>query len=1111
MAAHCLRNLGATRLVTLAAWLVIASMTRGAEPRTEQATAPDAAPADIAPANTAPAAAPLDPNHAEKMARGLEVFRGGVRATLKAQCVKCHGGERIESEFDLTDRDRLLKGGALGAAVVPGKSADSLLYQVVAHSEEPHMPHEADKLPDEAIAQIAAWIDLGAPFDEPLVPREAAASNWTERVLPAEARTHWSFQPLKSAEPPIDALQNAGLMPEQLAWCRGVIDQFILARLIAVGHTPSPPASRQQLIRRLYFDLVGLPPPAAEVEAFVRDESPGAYEALVDRLLASPHYGERWGRHWLDVARFGESHGFEHDYDRPSAYPYRDFVIQALNRDLPFDTFVRWQIAGDELAPDENLALMATGYLAAGVHSTQITKNEVEKHRYDEMDDMLATVGTSLLGLTIGCARCHDHKFDPIPQRDYYRLLSAFTTTVRSEIELNADPAGYAAAKAKFDAEHAPFAAARDQWEATQLPERFAAWETERRAAGEIATDKLALPAAPWRVAEYVETKSDGGATFKPLEDGSVLAEGKNAASDTYELVVRTPSTEVRGLRIEALADASLVKSGPGRAENGNFALSEIAVTAQPADKSAPPVEVKLTSPRATFEQTGLPASATLDGDAKTGWAIDPQFGRDQAIAYRVERAHEDGAPQPLAHASGWLLTVKLTFAVNTGHSIGRPRVSVSSVAESPDPAASGLPETVAAALLLQSSERSPEQLAALLKWYRTQDADWQSLDRAEREHAATAPKPNLFKCLISSEGLPALRLHTQGGDFLEETCFLRRGDPNLKDGVASLGYLQVLNTASDGDQHWPAQPPAGARTSHRRTALANWLTDTEHGAGDLLARVIVNRLWQHHLGRGIVATPSDFGTRGEAPSHPELLDWLATRLIAEGWHLKPLHKLIVTSAAYQQSSAASDALLAADPDNRLFGRQMRRRLEAEVIRDALLATAGALDPTMFGPGTLDPASRRRSIYFTVKRSQLMPMMQVFDAPDALQGQGERQSTTIAPQALYLLNNPQVRELARLFAARLAASKKSEATATAGTALEESAVNESAPWSPAISRAYLTAIGREPAADELESAAAFLDAQAARHQSAGDADARQLALVDFCQALLCLNEFVYVE
>ncbi|MBX9789346.1 MAG: PSD1 and planctomycete cytochrome C domain-containing protein [Pirellulales bacterium] len=1039
------------------------------------------------------ASADLDPNHAEKMARGLEVFRGQVRSTLKEHCVKCHGGQRIESEFDLTDRDRLLKGGALGAAIVPGKSAESLLYRLVAHQDEPHMPHEADKLPVAAIEQIAAWIDLGAPYDEPLVPREAAASNWTERVLPAEARRHWAFQPLAAPEPP-----TAALTTEQAVWCRGPIDTFIAAGLSKAGQGPNPPANKQQLIRRLYFDLVGLPPPPEEVAAFVRDESPGAYESLVDRLLASPHYGERWARHWLDVARFGESHGFEHDYDRPSAYPYRDFVIQALNRDLPFDTFVRWQIAGDELAPNENLALMATGYLAAGVHSTQITKNEVEKHRYDELDDMLATVGTSMLGLTIGCARCHDHKFDPIPQRDYYRLLSAFTTTVRSEIELNADPAAYAAARAKYDAEHAPYIAAREKWEAEQLPARLAAWEAERRAAGEIAPDKLALPAAPWRIAELVETKSAGGATFKPLDDGSVLAEGKNAASDTYELVVRTPSTEIRYLRIEALADPSLAKGGPGRAENGNFALSEIAVTAEPADTSAAPADVKLVGPHATFEQAGLPAAATLDGDAKSGWAIDPQFGRDQAIAYRFET--------PLAHSSGWLLTIKLSFEVNTGHAIGRPRVSVSNSAESPDPAANSLSTAVAAALVITAGERSSDQVAVLNKWYRTQDADWQSLDRAEREHAATAPKPNMFKCLISSEGLPALRLHTQGGDFLEETCFLRRGDPNLKDGVASLGYLQVLNTASDGDQHWPAQPPAGARTSFRRAALANWLTDTECGAGDLLARVIVNRLWQHHLGRGIVATPSDFGTRGAAPSHPELLDWLASRLIADGWHLKPLHKLIVTSATYQQSSAASDSQLAADPDNRLFGRQTRRRLEAEVIRDALLATAGALDEAMFGPGTLDSTSRRRSIYFTVKRSQLMPMMQVFDAPDALQGLGERQSTTIAPQALYLLNNPQARDLARLFAQRVADGTELS-VATGGNESSTDRVD----WPPLVRRAYLAALGREPAADELESATAFLDAQAARHQADGDADARRLALVDFCQALLCLNEFVYVE
>ncbi|MGD9647750.1 MAG: PSD1 and planctomycete cytochrome C domain-containing protein, partial [Pirellulales bacterium] len=1006
---------------------------------------------------------------------------------LKTHCVECHGGERIESELDITDREQLLKGGALGPAVVPGKSAESLLYQVVAHLEEPHMPFEEEQLSAEALAHIATWIDLGAPYDEPLVARAESAANWTTRVVPDESRQHWAFGPLSRVEPP------TGELPAELsAWCRTPIDAFLAAEFAAGRQAPSPPATRQQMIRRLYFDLVGLPPPAAEVAAFLHDESPDAYAALVDRLLASPHYGERWARHWLDLARFGESHGFEHDYDRPSAYPYRDFVIQALNQDLPFDTFVRWQIAGDELAPDENLALMATGFLAAGVHSTQITKNEVEKHRYDELDDMLATIGTSMLGLTIGCARCHDHKYDPIPQRDYYRMLSAFTATVRSEIDLNADPKGYAAARAAFDAEHAPYVVAREEWEAEQLPARFAAWEAERQATEDLAT------VVPWRIAEVVESKSDGGATFKTLNDGSLLVAGANAASDTYSLTVRTSVAELRQLRLEALADPSLVKQGPGRAENGNFALSEIAVTAQPADTSAPPVEVKLTNPHATFEQQGLPAAAALDGNLKTGWAIDPQFGRDQAIAFQLA--------EPLVHAGGWLLTVKLTFAVNTGHAIGRPRLAASSLADAVDPSASSMPKGVADAFEVLASERTDDQHAALLNWYRTLDADWQSLDRAERQHAATAPQPNLFKCLISTEGLPALRLHTQGGDFLEETCFLRRGDPNLKDGVATLGFLQVLNTASDGDAHWPVAPPEGARSSFRRAALANWLTDTECGAGNLLARVIVNRLWQHHFGRGIVATPSDFGTRGAAPSHPELLDWLARRLIADCWRLKPLHKLIVGSAAYRQCSSVDDARLAADPDNHWFARQSRRRLEAEVIRDALLATSAELDTTMFGPGTLDPASHRRSIYFTVKRSQLMPMMQVFDAPDALQGIGERQSTTIAPQALYLLNNPQVRELARHFAEHLLVAARAMAGASSD---EEGAPEIADSW--LIEQAYLQALAREPVATERVAAAEFLAAQTARHGAASSADARQLALADFCQALLCLNEFVYVE
>jgi len=313
------------------------------------------------------------------------------------------------------------------------------------------------------LANIAAWIDDGAPYDGSLLTAQGKETAWTQRVVPPAAKQFWSFQPLKHVAPP---------SVHRSSWIRTPIDRFILAKLEAAGLRPNPLVDRRHLIRRAYFDLVGLPPEPQEVEAFVRDPSPDAYEHLIDRLLTNQHYGERWGRHWLDLARFAESHGFEHDYDRLSAYHYRDFVIKALNNDLPYNTFIQWQLAGDEFAPENLLAQMATGYLAAGVHSTQITKNEVEKHRYDELDDMIGTIGTSMLGLTIGCARCHDHKYDPIPQRDYYQLLSTFTTTVRSEIEFNAAPDEYQRAKAAFDREHTKLLAPLKRYETTELPIR---------------------------------------------------------------------------------------------------------------------------------------------------------------------------------------------------------------------------------------------------------------------------------------------------------------------------------------------------------------------------------------------------------------------------------------------------------------------------------------------------------------------------------------------------------------------------------------------------------------------------------------------------------------
>jgi len=732
-----------------------------------------------------PSITSVSADHPRQMAEGLAVFTRRVRPLLVARCLKCHGGEaEVQSGFNLATREGLLAGGTNGKAITLGNSRGSRLVRLISHVEEPHMPQDGAKLPAAEIEQIAAWIDHGAPYDEGLIPTAKPAPSWTERTIDAKARDFWSFQPLAISRPPEDATHSL--------WPRNPLDAFIQKGLDRHKLAPNSEAAPRTLIRRVTFDLIGLPPTAGDLEAFESNPSPAAYSALVDRLLASPHYGNRWARHWLDLARFAESHGFEHDYDRPTAYHYRDFVIRAFNDDLPYDRFIRWQLAGDELAPHDSLALMATGFLAAGVHSTQITKNEVEKQRYDELDDMLATTGNALLGLSIGCARCHDHKFDPIPQADYYRLLSAFTTTVRTEVSLTLGPAG----------------------------------------------------------------------------------------------------------------------------------------------------------------------------------------------------------SEPM-------------------------------------------------------------------------------------------------KALVASEGLPPIRLHTQGDDFFKRTYFLRRGDVNQKDGVAPLGYLQVLMRSPDREKHWQTEPPKGSRTSFRRTAMADWLTDTQSGAGQLVARVIVNRLWQHHFGHGIVATPNDFGTRGERPSHPELLDWLAGELIRHGWRIKPIQRLILTSAAYRESSDADRTKEAIDSANRFFWRHEKRRLEGEVVRDALLACAKRLDERMYGPGSLDEAQRRRSIYFTIKRSELVPMMQVFDAPEALTSMGDRPSTTIAPQALLLLNNPNVRADARAFARRLS------------PALDRSTAE-------AVRSGYRIALCRDPEPDELADSTAFIEQQRALHESdvkipGRRADPRESALLDFCQVLMCLN------
>ncbi len=1008
-----------------------------------------------------PARPAVAPDHPEKMARGLDLFTRHVRPMLLQTCFKCHGGDKTRGGLDLSTRETLFKGGD-GGPVLGDRSAGSKLYRLAAHLDAPHMPPKGPRLADEQLARLAAWIDLGAPYDRPLAEKGAAKK---PMVVTDEDRDFWSFRPLARPTPP-PVKEGSGV--------RTPVDRFVLAKLEEKGIAPNGPVDRRRLIRRATFDLTGLPPTPEEVDSFVNDSDPAAYDRLLDRLLASPRYGERWARHWLDLVRFAESHGFEHDYDRPTAYHYRDFVIKALNEDMPYDRFVRLQLAGDELEPDNALALMATGFLAAGVHSTQITANQVEKERYDELDDIVRTTGTAMLGLTVGCARCHDHKFDPVPTRDYYRLLSTFTTTVRSEMDLDLDPAVTRLAKAEFEAEQRKLSGALARYEAEELPGKFDRW---------LAGARGAAPPR-WFLPDVVEFKSRGGATLTKQPDGSLLATGKNPDHDEFTLVAHTHAKGIAAIRLEALSDPSLVKGGPGRAANGNFALSDFRVTAAPLAGNAKPVRLKLTNPRATFEQKGLPASAAVDDDPVSAWAVDPEFGKDHAAVFET--------PSDTGFDGGTVLTVTLAFN-NKQHAIARPRLAVSTA---PRPASldgdaypAGIARTLAA--LRPQDKPTDGQRGELWSWFRANDREWRLRSRRAEEHRKAGPRKTTTKVLVSSDGVPAVRLHTQGADFLHQTHFLRRGDPNQKEGVAEQGFLQVLTRNREGEKHWQTPPPPGWRTSYRRRALAAWITDPDAGPGALLARVIVNRLWQHHFGRGIVATPSDFGFQGEKPTHPELLDWLAGELIANGWRLKPVHRLIMQSAAYSRGDGRDAHAAAADPDDRLLWRRAPRRLEAEAIRDAMLAVSGTLDGRMFGPGTLDPNMKRRSVYFFVKRSQLVPSLVLFDGPDALQGVEQRPTTTVAPQALLLLNNAAVRRCAEAFARRIGGANR--------------------PPSEVVRAGYRTALGREPHGPELADSVRFVEDQAASYAHDGRADARDAAVADFCQVLLGTNEFVYVD
>lgn len=994
----------------------------------------------------------------------LKFFEEKIRPVLVQHCYSCHSvaaqtSKKLQGRLFLDSADGVLDGGESGVAVVKGKSAESLLLKALKYDGLEMPP--TGKLSDEIIADFAKWIDMGAPD-----PRTGEAHAKPKREINlAEGRQWWSFQPLQSVTPPASA---------------NPIDGFIAQAQQQHGLKPGAPAARETLIRRAYFDLIGLPPTPEQVAAFVNDASPQAFEKVVDELLNSPRYGEKWARHWLDAARFAESGGYEFDGFRPGAYHYRDWVIRALNSDLPYDQFVRWQLAGDVLEPDSIDAAAATGFLVAGPYPGQITAKTVERIRYDQLDDMLMTIGGSMLGLTLGCVRCHEHKYDPLPHQDYYALAASLAKTSHGPRTMDLDPAMTLQAQEKHQRDHEPLVAALHSFAVGPLPAKFEAWR---------AAELPRQPEAPrWQVLEPVEFSAERS-WLKQLPGGVIAHDGMLTpgvkirtgnqtrvvgGAEQFRISFQTFQKNVTSLRLDMFADKSLPSRGPGLNGDGSFQLVEIKLTAQPLGVRAEtgqaqtspapaPTPATLKPSYAAFADQDQPLAHAVDGKPETAWIVRTTAKNDNAAVLELET--------PLAgFANGTELQLELTFR-DLG--IGRLRVSLSTEANPATLAGDVMPQHVGEirAILAANGNKLPDALREpMTRWFAPFDAETAKVFNAVRDHAAAMPRPNLSEVYTT----------VAGG---QDVFFLRRGEVDNKQGKADPGFLQVL---------W--RPDAPALTNKPaapdpRVSLADWMTELDRGAGPLLARVMANRLWQHHFGNGIVGTPNDFGAQGERPTHPELLEWLAGELVRSGWKLKPLHKQIMLSAAYQQSAAVDEANLKADPENRYLWHFQTRRLEAEIIRDALLAVGGNLDLTMYGPSIMD-STPRRSVYLRVKRSELLPIMTMFDAPEPTQSIGERVSTTVPTQALAMMNSPFVSQQAQKMAARIRPS-------------------QDVPLSATVDRAYQTAFSRLPSDTERNRMLAFIEQQRATIGETPDAINR--ALVEFCQVLLCLNEFVYVD
>jgi hypothetical protein len=823
------------------------------------------------------------------------------------------------------------------------------------------------------------------------------------------AGTWWSFQPL--VRPALPSGTTAA----------NPIDRFIHAGLKQKCLHPAPEADRRTLVRRITFDLTGLPPTPAEIDAFLADATPDAYEKLVDRLLASPAYGERMARLWMDMVHFAETHGHDQDRVRPNAWRYRDYLIAAFNADTPYGQFIREQIAADVLHPDQPRLVPALGFLAAGPWDESslrdIREDSIDREiaRYLDRDDIITTVMNTFQGVTIQCARCHDHKFDPITQEDYYRLQAVFAGVGRGDVPFETD--SKAAARRK-ELQETLLAIERND---PKLDGRFGSAEFRKVVADWEA--RHAAAATPWTVPEYHRLEASDGSRLVKQQDGSVRSEGQRPERDTYTVAIRVKDRAVTAVRLELLSDDTLPHRGPGRQDNGNLHLSEFSVSAALVKDGAvqSPRKIDLRNPTSDYDQPGWTIDHAVDGNPRTAWGIYPQVGKPH------EAVFEFGSPVTVTGETE--LTFQLAQLHGGGHLIGRFRLSITS-AEKPVQATAINPSIRLILGTPEAARTAPQR----------RELGLHVLEEVIKAELAAIPPPAMV--YAASPNFKADGSHKPTANP-RPVHILKRGDIRKPGPLVEAGALTCLPSLSGN-----LSLEAKAGDGERRAALAKWLTDANN---PLTWRVMSNRLWQFHFGRGLVDSPNDFGKMGQRPTHPELLDWLACDL-REHQSLRRLHKLIVTSLTYRQTSTPPPAItlfgvsVAPDPrlvdaDNKYLWRQNRTRLDAEQVRDAILAVSGRLDRTPGGPsdqqfamkpgihvtpvveyGKFDwdrPQGHRRSVYRFVFRTLPDPFVSCLDGADASQLTPKRTESVTALQALSLLNNEFVLVHAKAMAARL--------------------------------------------------------------------------------------------